>query len=147
MLFNSTSIRPINISYHVRLAGFFPPVRQLLLHPLVLGVDCVQLTLDALQLDVNQADKRLCSVDQGEPGPVVEVQLFPHVHLHDGNHVGLVDQPLVLHPAKVTPGEALEVVEDGLDALIPRLLHTSHGARPEEDLRLANSPFVVHGWD
>ena len=52
--------------------------------------------------------------------------LVQNLPLHDWNHISLVDQLLVLHPAAVASGQALDVVENCLDALLASFLNTSH---------------------
>ena len=51
--------------------------------------------------------------------------LVQNLPLHDWNHIPLVDQLLVLHPAAVASGQALDVVENRLDALLASFFNAS----------------------
>ena len=51
--------------------------------------------------------------------------LVQNLPLHDWNHISLVDQLLVLHPAAVASGQALDVVENRLDALLASFFNTA----------------------
>ena len=116
-------------------------------------------------MHVHLPDEPLGAVHQEVPCPVAEEQILFHVPLHNGNLVFLVDQFLILHSAAVASADALDVVEDGLDAVLPLLLHTSYSSGPEELVRkfslwswniefspeehlgMANPPLVIHGLD
>ena len=87
----------------------------------------------------------LGAVHQEVPCPVTEEQILFHVPLHNWNHILLVDQLLVLHPSSVPSGQALDVVEDGLDAFLSAFFNTTYSTSAEEDLGMAQSPLVVHG--
>merc|ERR1719192_1127204 len=69
------------------------------------------------------------------------------VPLHYWNHISLVDQLLVFHPAAVASGQALDVVENCLDALLASFLNTPDCTGPEEHLGVSEPPLVVHGLD
>ena len=50
--------------------------------------------------------------------------LVQDLPLHDRNHISLVDQLLVLHPAAIASCQALDVVENRLDALLASFFNT-----------------------
>ena len=52
-------------------------------------------------------------------------RLVQNPPLHDRNHISLVDQLLVLHPAAIASGQALDVVENCLDALLASFFNAS----------------------
>ena len=51
-------------------------------------------------------------------------RLVQNPPLHDRNHISLVDQLLVLHPAAIASCQALDVVENRLDALLASFFNT-----------------------
>ena len=102
------------------------------------------LFVDTREDDSHLSNEPLGPVDKEVPGPVAEEQIFLdfepsqaccqglcqkylHVSLHDWYHVPLVDQLFVLHPSDESSSQALDVVQDRLDAVLSHLLQAAHG--------------------